>query len=163
MWHATCRCRYAHFSECVSGVTVIRAFGCQDLEVAACQAHVDLNQRAGFVSNAGTQWLALRLQSIGVTILACMAYMAVVERAVVDSSASAGTGGFSGLAGLTGLGLSYALPIVGSLEGLIGSFAQTEKEMVCTRWRCTLRVGCGCLRGVGCACEHAAGFSVKHL
>lgn len=35
-----------------------------------------------------------------------------------------------GTAGLAGLGLSYALPIVGSLQGLIGSFTETEKEFV---------------------------------
>ena len=54
--------RYAHFSECVTGVTVIRAFGAQEAEVAACQRYLTCNQRACFVSNAGTQWLALRLQ-----------------------------------------------------------------------------------------------------
>jgi len=34
----------------------------QDAEVLSCQHHLNRNQRATFVANAGTQWLALRLQ-----------------------------------------------------------------------------------------------------
>ena len=80
-----------------------------------------------------------------------MAYLSVVERAVVGGSSdqtTPGTSQFGGLAGLTGLGLSYALPIVGALEGLIGSFAQTEKEMVW--WRA---VGLRCRAGGTCVAQ----------
>lgn len=38
--------------------------------------------------------------------------------------------GFSVHAGMLGLALAYALPLVGSLSGLLGAFTETEKEMV---------------------------------
>lgn len=107
---------------------VLRAFGREEHEVVECTRRLDLNQRACFVANAGTQWLALRLQGLGIMILGGMAGLAVVERCGFSQANERGS--FGDLAGMAGLGLAYALPIVNALQGLIGAFAQTEKEMV---------------------------------
>lgn len=63
-------------------------------------------------------------------VLLFVAYFAVFDRvfSTADLSASATSGHTS--AGVAGLALSYALPIVGALQGLIGAFTETEKEFV---------------------------------
>lgn len=166
---------YSHFSECLTGADVLRAAGQRAIarEFVECVTRMDRNQRACFASNVAGQWLAFRLQSIGVFVLLFIAAFAVLDHAlgttggptatachsvgdrsdrthepsvaaslvagigaaVAAAAATAATSGSDGgsgqaSAGLAGLALAYALPIVGALQGLIGSFTETEKEMV---------------------------------
>ncbi len=61
-------------------------------------------------------------------MLSFVAYFAVLSRCLTEGDDTSGTGG--GAAGEAGLGLSYALPIIGALAGLISAFTETEKEMI---------------------------------
>jgi ATP-binding cassette subfamily C (CFTR/MRP) protein 10 len=128
-------------------------------EEAAVLATLDGNQRMSFASSMASQWLGVRLQAIGTGVIFVVALVAALTRVYTDTAqaaagddggcstedigvlragAGAGAGadsdaggsGDAGAAGIAGLSLSYAIPIVGALQGLIGSFAETEKEMV---------------------------------
>ncbi|GAB5031367.1 multidrug resistance-associated protein 7 [Nannochloropsis oceanica] len=111
---------FAHFSETMDGATTIRAFGATDSFLARCLLLVDANQRVSFAGSAASQWLGLRLQASGVLVVASVAAWAVGS-CVVDYPVSAG---------LIGLSLSYTLPLVGNLSGLLSAYSETEKEMV---------------------------------
>lgn len=111
---------FAHFSETMDGATTIRAFGATDSFLARSLLLVDANQRVSFAGSAASQWLGLRLQAFGVLVIASVAAWAVGS-CVVDHPVSAG---------LIGLSLSYTLPLVGNLSGLLSAYSETEKEMV---------------------------------
>jgi len=83
---------------------------------------LELSQRARYGGYAASQWLELRLQLIGVTVVAAVAFISVVQH-----HTAAGAGGH---AGYVGLAVSYALGITGKLSGLLSSFTETEREFV---------------------------------
>ncbi|XP_077460374.1 ATP-binding cassette sub-family C member 10 isoform X2 [Stigmatopora argus] len=110
---------YSHFSETLGGLATIRASqSCARFEEENVR-RLEENQRCLFLSNAATQWLDIRLQLIGVTVVTSLAVIAVVQHSlnVVDP-------------GLVGLTLSYALSVTALLSGLISSFTQTEMQLV---------------------------------
>lgn len=118
-----------------------------------CVHWLDANQTTSWASGIASQWLGLRLQAIGTLVTALVAFFAVGTRIFTDAAsatatacgasgaistvphASAGGGGaqpsdYSGMAGVAGFALSYAIPVVGALQGLIGALTETEKELV---------------------------------
>jgi ATP-binding cassette, subfamily C (CFTR/MRP), member 10 len=130
---------------------------CSQLGSAIDREHVksieslNTSQRTSFSMGVAGQWLALRLQAIGAVIVFLVAFVSVLVRVLTDtsqaiqgddggclenSSSSLGPssgvsgGGDAAAAGTAGLSLSYAIPIVGALQGLISTFTDTEKEMV---------------------------------
>jgi len=111
---------FSHFSETMDGATTIRAFEATDAFLARSLLLVDANQRVSFAGSAASQWLGLRLQAFGLLVVASVAAWAVGS-CVVDHPVSAG---------LIGLSLSYTLPLVGNLSGLLSAYTETEKEMV---------------------------------
>lgn len=68
---------------------------------------------------AAGQWLSLRLQFIGVVLLAGVCLMAVVQHQfdVADS-------------GLIGLAITYALSVTGLMSGVVNVFTETEREII---------------------------------
>lgn len=59
----------------------------------------------------------MRLQAIGLCVVSFVSFFAVAESSTISPS-------------LVGLALAYALPLTGTLSGLIGSTTETEKEIV---------------------------------
>lgn len=124
------------FDDVVGGLVCLRGEGIDALQdqVARCAELLDVSQTSSFSASAAAQWLALRLQAIGVVVLGTVCGFAIMEHLVRTrnhhSEGDTSSGPSSAAAGLAGLALSYTLPIVNTLEGLIGSFAETEKEMV---------------------------------
>jgi len=118
---------YAHFASCASGADVLRAAGPAAIaeEAGRCDRMLDESTRAWVASNVASQWLSLRLQGIGVGVVVFAALFAVGSRVLSSDGEASG-----GAAGMAGLALSYAIPIVGGLQGLISALAETEKEMV---------------------------------
>ncbi|OCT79575.1 ATP-binding cassette sub-family C member 10 [Xenopus laevis] len=110
---------YTHFSETLTGLTTIRATRHADRFEAECLSRLEVNQRCMFASNSAVQWLDIRLQMIGVIVVAAISIIAIIQHQKK-----------SGDPGLVGLALSYALSITGILSGLISSFTQTEAMMV---------------------------------
>ena len=80
---------------------------------------VEDNVKTQFASQAAAQWLALRLQLIGVAMVTGVGVFAVIQHHLhtVDP-------------GLVGLAIAYALSVTGVLSGVVTSFVETEKEMV---------------------------------
>lgn len=56
---------YAHFSESLSGVTVIRAYGEGDRFIADNQKLMAIETRAYFLTIANQRWLGIRLDALG--------------------------------------------------------------------------------------------------
>ncbi|KAL3874278.1 hypothetical protein ACJMK2_037317 [Sinanodonta woodiana] len=110
---------YAHFSETVSGLAVIRAFREQERFKAENLARLDNNQRAQFAARAASSWLGFRLQMLGVAMVTGIAFIAVLEHHF-----------YSVDPGLVGLAISYALSVTNLLSGVVSSFTETEKQMV---------------------------------
>ncbi|XP_064623538.1 ATP-binding cassette sub-family C member 10-like [Lineus longissimus] len=110
---------YAHFSESVTGLMTIRALRQKERFIDENERRLDLNQRAQFSSTAAGQWFDISLQSIGVSMVTGVAFIAVLEHnfQTVDP-------------GLVGLAISYALMITGLLNGVVTFFSETEKQMV---------------------------------
>jgi len=80
---------------------------------------------------AGAGQTNLDAFAISLTVLGSMAALfASMPNPKRSNHSLGGSSPHAGTAGLAGLGLSYALPIVSSLQGLIGSFSETEKEFV---------------------------------
>uniref|UniRef100_H3CLC0 ATP-binding cassette, sub-family C (CFTR/MRP), member 10 n=1 Tax=Tetraodon nigroviridis TaxID=99883 RepID=H3CLC0_TETNG len=110
---------YSHFSETLTGLGTIRASGSSARFEEENAKRLDLNQRCQFLSKAAMQWLDIRLQLIGVTVVSGLATIAVIQHQFgsVDP-------------GLVGLSLSYSLSITMLLSGLIFNFTQTEMQLV---------------------------------
>jgi ATP-binding cassette subfamily C (CFTR/MRP) protein 10 len=106
------------------------------------------SQRAVWTSSTASIWLALRLQALGVATLAAMAFACVGLRLYTHADAAAPAddagcasgaaaappasvgGGDAAAAGVAGLVLSYGLPVVYALQGLVGAFTDTERELI---------------------------------
>lgn len=110
---------YAHFNETLSGLTSIRAFRTVPRFKQENELLLEANQKTQFASIAAAQWLALRLQFIGVALLAGVSIMAVLQHQynIADP-------------GLIGLAITYALSVTGLLTGVVNSFTETEREMI---------------------------------
>uniref|UniRef100_A0A673JHB0 ATP-binding cassette sub-family C member 10 n=1 Tax=Sinocyclocheilus rhinocerous TaxID=307959 RepID=A0A673JHB0_9TELE len=110
---------YSHFSETLSGLSTVRASGHTSRFEEENERRLEQNQRCLFSSNAAMQWLDIRLQMIGVTVVTGISLIAVIQHQLKSIDP-----------GLVGLSLSYALSITNLLSGLIFSFAQTEMQLV---------------------------------
>nr|APD26503.1 ATP-binding cassette transporter subfamily C member 10 protein [Brachionus koreanus] len=110
---------YTHFHETIRGIVTIRAF--RKVKKFCKQNEEYLNKfiQATYNSQAASQWLSFRLQMISVVMITMVGLIAVVQHIYGTANAS-----------LIGLALSYILSVTGLLNGLIGSFSETEKEMV---------------------------------
>ncbi|XP_076252825.1 ATP-binding cassette sub-family C member 10 isoform X2 [Rhynchophorus ferrugineus] len=110
---------YSHFNETLQGLTIINAMRVSQRFKRENQYNVNSNLKAQFASQVASRWLGLRLQLIGVSIVAGVSFIAVIQHqyAVADP-------------GLIGLAISYALTVTGLLRGVIGTFTETEQEMV---------------------------------
>ena len=109
---------YAHFSETLSGLTTIRAFGHQHRFVADNLSRVGANQRAFYAQRcACDRWLPVRLESVGNTIVLFVALLGLPY---------AGTP----KAPFVGLVLSFALDLTGLLSWVVRQWSETEAGMV---------------------------------
>lgn len=108
---------FSHFSETVTGSTVIRAYGrSQDFE-AMSDAKVDINQRSSYPNFVSNRWLGIRLECLGNCIVFFSALFAVIGR----SSISPGT---------VGLSMSYALQVTFALNYMIRMISDLESNIV---------------------------------
>ncbi|XP_058590029.1 ATP-binding cassette sub-family C member 10 isoform X2 [Neofelis nebulosa] len=110
---------YTHLADTLAGLAVLRATGASHRFEEENQRLLELNQRCQFAASAAMQWLDIRLQLMGATVVSAIAGIALVQHQ-------------QGLAnpGLVGLSLSYALSLTGLLSGLVSSFTQTETMLV---------------------------------
>lgn len=104
---------YAHFSESLSGVETIRAYGLAEQFSLASDSKVDTNHRAYFCVRMANEWLSLRLDVIGATVVFLTAILSIVRRDTISAA----------LAALT---LSEALDVTAFLKAAVTSGAMFE-------------------------------------
>ncbi|GBF90620.1 hypothetical protein Rsub_03192 [Raphidocelis subcapitata] len=84
-------------------------------------------QRATLAAAAASAWLSLRLQLLAACLVAAVSTLAAAAAA---AAARGGAAPSPLQASLVGLALAYCLPMVGVLNSLLTSMAETEQEMV---------------------------------
>ncbi|KAF9223499.1 ABC transporter [Gyrodon lividus] len=107
---------YAHFSETLSGLTTIRAYG----EVERFRDEnielVDIENRAYWLTITNQRWLGIRLDFLGVLLTFAVAMLTVGTR-------------FSVSPGQSGLVLSYILMVQQSFGWMVRQVAEVENNM----------------------------------
>ncbi|KAM3570062.1 hypothetical protein VYU27_007866 [Nannochloropsis oceanica] len=118
---------YSHFSETVTGVTTVRAFGAQDRFIDESHAKVDSYGRVNFYLWTANRWLAVRLQLLGATVTG------MVGICILASLSSSSSSSLSSLSGAeAGLVLLYAMQFSSALNWLIRNQAELEMNMNAT-------------------------------
>lgn len=77
---------YAHFSETLTGVDTLRAYGAVPRAVATARSQVDTNHRAYWCLGMAGEWLSVRLDIMGAVIVFLVAVLAVVNRDTANVS-----------------------------------------------------------------------------
>jgi ATP-binding cassette subfamily C (CFTR/MRP) protein 10 len=116
---------YSHFDETLQGTATIRALRLVPRFELALAQRMHPNQVANYNEQAIAQWLGIRLQLLGLVLLAGVAFLAATRHTTSHANA-----------GLVGLAISYSLSVTGLLQGLVTAFTETEKELVAVE-RCT--------------------------
>lgn len=80
---------FSHFSECLMGVSTIRAFREQDKFVHVNQQHIDKSSMYYFPVTIADRWLSLRLDLIKSTLILFASLFAVLARDYIDPSMAA--------------------------------------------------------------------------
>ncbi|KAG0695501.1 ABC transporter [Suillus ampliporus] len=107
---------YSHFSESLSGLTTIRAYGELDRFRAENIELVDLENRAYWLTVVNQRWLGMRLDFLGAMLTLAVALMTVGTR-------------FSISPGQTGVVLSYILTVQQSFGWMVRQVAEVENNM----------------------------------
>merc|ERR1719489_112505 len=108
---------YSHFSETVSGSTVLRAFDQGERFTKISADKVDFNQKNYYANVISNRWLAIRLDIIGNAIVFFAALFAVIQRDTVNGA-------------IAGLSISYALNVTSTLNWLVRQTSETEIHVV---------------------------------
>ncbi|TNN71772.1 Canalicular multispecific organic anion transporter 1 [Liparis tanakae] len=108
---------YSHFSETVSGLSVIRAYGHQDRFLKHNETTIDENLKSLYPWIVSNRWLAIRLEFLGNLVVFFSALFAVISRKTLDS-------------GLVGLSISYALNVTQTLNWLVRMSSELETNIV---------------------------------
>jgi ABC-type multidrug transport system fused ATPase/permease subunit len=105
---------YNHFSECLNGVSTIRAYRAHARLCGENGIKIDQSVRMYLAMVTGNRWLAVRLELLGgVLILVCSLFVVVAKGVITPAAA--------------GLSLSYSLQITGLLNNLVRTTTQTEQ------------------------------------
>ncbi|CAG5117053.1 unnamed protein product, partial [Candidula unifasciata] len=107
---------YVHFSETLSGVSSIRAYGVQERFAKQSQELVDYNFKFYFASIVIGSWLQVRLQFLGNVIVLAAAMFAQSDASLT--------------AGLAGLAISYAQQVTNALTMVVQVATQAETNIV---------------------------------
>lgn len=110
---------FARFSEAVSGVSTIRAYGLQDRFSKSIREAVDDMDSAYYLTFANQRWLSVRLDMVGNLLVFTVGILVVTARFSVSPS----TGG---------LVLSYILSIVQMIQFTVRQLAEVENNMNAT-------------------------------
>ncbi|KAJ9652888.1 ATP-binding cassette transporter yor1 [Neophaeococcomyces mojaviensis] len=110
---------FARFSESVSGVASIRAYGLQKYFQNRIRDAVDQMDSAYFLTFANQRWLSTRLDLIGNLLVLTTGVLVVTDRFNVNPS-------------IAGLVLSYILAIVQMIQFTVRQLAEVENNMNAT-------------------------------
>uniref|UniRef100_A0A8C4HVQ8 ATP-binding cassette, sub-family C (CFTR/MRP), member 3 n=1 Tax=Dicentrarchus labrax TaxID=13489 RepID=A0A8C4HVQ8_DICLA len=108
---------YSHFSETVTGCSVIRAYGRHSAFVLMSDMRVDDNQKSYYPGIVSNRWLGVRIEFIGNCIVLFAALFAVTGKENLNP-------------GLVGLSVSYALQVTMSLNWMVRMTSDLENNIV---------------------------------
>ncbi|CAL1542108.1 unnamed protein product [Lymnaea stagnalis] len=108
---------YAHFSETLSGVSVIRAYQAQDRFIAESLQKVDNFQKANAASRALGKWLEARLDILNYIVILAATIFAVISRNDLSP-------------GLVGLAVTYAIRVSSEMNTFTILFGELENHVV---------------------------------
>ncbi|XP_054612884.1 ATP-binding cassette sub-family C member 3 isoform X2 [Dunckerocampus dactyliophorus] len=108
---------YSHFSETITGSSVIRAFGRCSAFVLMSDMKVDENQKSYYPGIVSNRWLGIRIEFIGNCIVLFAALFAVTGKENLNP-------------GLVGLSVSYALQVTMSLNWMVRMTSDLENNIV---------------------------------
>jgi ATP-binding cassette subfamily C (CFTR/MRP) protein 10 len=111
---------FSQFSEAVDGAIYIRSFGQRARFLEKFESIVAKNQSISFAAAGCGKWLDFRLQILALGFVSFIAFSASLQHIFFASREPA----------LVGLAITYALPITGTLGGIIWSFTESEREMI---------------------------------
>ncbi|KOS19402.1 Oligomycin resistance ATP-dependent permease YOR1 [Escovopsis weberi] len=107
---------FAKFSEGLTGIASIRAYGLKDRFIKELSGSVDEMNSAYFLTFSNQRWLSLRLDMVGYLLVFTVGILVVTSRFSVNPS-------------IGGLVLSYILSIVQLLQFSIRQLAEVENGM----------------------------------
>ncbi|RVX68489.1 hypothetical protein B0A52_07913 [Exophiala mesophila] len=110
---------FARFSESVSGVASIRAYGLQKYFIGRVRDSIDEMNSAYYLTFANQRWVATRLDAIGNALVFVVGILVITDRFSVNPS-------------IGGLVLSYVLAIVQTIQFTIRQLAEVENNMNAT-------------------------------
>ncbi|XP_033956822.1 ATP-binding cassette sub-family C member 2 [Pseudochaenichthys georgianus] len=113
----SCSPIYSHFSETVSGLSVIRAYGHQERFLSHNTKTIDENLKSVYLWIVSNRWLAIRLEFLGNLVVFFSALLAVLSRDTLES-------------GLVGLSISYSLNVTQTLNWLVRMTSELETNIV---------------------------------
>ncbi|XP_030063833.1 ATP-binding cassette sub-family C member 3 isoform X2 [Microcaecilia unicolor] len=108
---------YSHFSESISGASIIRAYERQDSFILESDTKVDENQKSYFPSIVSNRWLGVRVEFVGSCVVLFAALFAVIGKNNLSP-------------GLVGLSVSYALQVTMSLNWMVRMTSDLETNIV---------------------------------
>ncbi|XP_071392423.1 ATP-binding cassette sub-family C member 3 isoform X3 [Centroberyx affinis] len=108
---------YSHFSESITGSSVIRAYGRHSAFVLMSDMKVDENQKSYYPGIVSNRWLGVRIEFIGNCIVLFAALFAVIGKEKLNP-------------GLVGLSVSYALQVTMSLNWMVRMTSDLESNIV---------------------------------
>ncbi|XP_055860701.1 multidrug resistance-associated protein 1-like isoform X2 [Biomphalaria glabrata] len=107
---------YMHFSESVTGASVIRAYGVTERFIKESEKRVNHNTLFFFATNMAIRWLSVNLDTLANLVIFFTGFLQVYS-----------SGSSAGQAGLT---VSYALQVSGSLPWMVRQVADFETNVV---------------------------------
>uniref|UniRef100_A0A3B5KTS4 ATP-binding cassette, sub-family C (CFTR/MRP), member 3 n=1 Tax=Xiphophorus couchianus TaxID=32473 RepID=A0A3B5KTS4_9TELE len=108
---------YSHFSETITGASVIRAYDRHAAFVLMSDVKVDENQKSYYPGIVSNRWLGVRIEFIGNCIVLFAAVFAVMGKDTLSP-------------GLVGLSVSYALQVTMSLNWMVRMTSDLENNIV---------------------------------
>ncbi|XP_071419361.1 ATP-binding cassette sub-family C member 2 isoform X2 [Pithys albifrons albifrons] len=108
---------YSHFSETVSGLSVIRAYGHQERFLQHNETIMDINQKSVYSWIISNRWLAIRLEFVGSLVVFFSALLAVISKGTLEG-------------GIVGLSVSSALNVTQTLNWLVRTSSELETNIV---------------------------------
>ncbi|XP_053094677.1 ATP-binding cassette sub-family C member 3 isoform X5 [Pangasianodon hypophthalmus] len=108
---------YSHFSETITGTSVIRAYGLSTSFVLMSDMKVDENQKSYYPGIVSNRWLGVRIEFIGNCIVLFAALFAVIGKDNLSE-------------GLVGLSVTYALQVTMSLNWMVRMTSDLESNIV---------------------------------
>lgn len=108
---------FARFSESVSGVVAIRAFGRQETFIRTIRTAVDDMNGAYYLTKAAERWLAMRLDLVANAMVLSVGLLVVIKRDVLHPS-------------ISGVLLAYLLSMIHVIQLVVRQLAEVQTGMV---------------------------------